>query len=431
MKNLTCTFIAILCLTVLPQVQAKPLKPQQAQKEPLVLMPLRLAESEQSLQGAMETALIEGLAKKYKVYSGEQVAKKAREIFAKESKNTAHKECDETRCLQGIAESFQSELLAVANVTKQEGGYFLALSIRNLFDNQDVYSKSLPCKGCDAFQVVEKLKELVEVPTNTPEPVVEELQAKVDLTDPETALWEEAKKGNSAEDYQAYLKQYPKGKYIALAKTKLARMKDEAKAESEKQEQQSWNDAQQSGSQDSYNAYLSLYPKGHFAALAQARIAKLKKELSDAETNQRREQLAEEAKQKREQTKIVKDAKIEKAHISTFTEYSRIILESVGEIHCQTMQIKNPDRLIVDIVSPEAVTESNISKLQKLNDQISSNDIFLKAIRVGVFKSGVIRMVIDLKMDVKQEVRILKPKAGNGYQLVLDVYSVNAEKPAI
>lgn len=167
MKNLISAIVAAVCLiSMLPQAQAKPAKPQGAQKEPLVLMPLRLAESEQSLQGAMETALIEGLAKKYKVYSGEQVAKKARVIFAKESKNTAHKECDETRCLQGIAESFQSELLAIASVTKQQGGYFLALNIRNLFDNQDVYSKSLPCKSCDAFQVVEKLKELVEVPTN-------------------------------------------------------------------------------------------------------------------------------------------------------------------------------------------------------------------------------------------------------------------------
>jgi N-acetylmuramoyl-L-alanine amidase len=103
----------------------------------------------------------------------------------------------------------------------------------------------------------------------------------------------------------------------------------------------------------------------------------------------------------------------------------------LGEIHCQTIQLNNPNRLVVDIASPEAITESNKTKLQELNSQISSNDLFLKAIRVGVFKPGVIRMVIDLKADVKQLVRNIKPKTGNGNQLVLDVYSVNADKPAI
>jgi predicted oxidoreductase len=80
----------------------------------------------------------------------------------------------------------------------------------------------------------------------------------VNLTDPETALWEEAKKGNAEEDYQAYLRQYPKGKFIALAKTKLKRLKDEARAAAVQQDQQAWNTAQQGSSPESYAAYLSL-----------------------------------------------------------------------------------------------------------------------------------------------------------------------------
>lgn len=162
--------VAILCLIVLPlQVQAKtkPAQAAQPSKERLVLMPLRLGEADQSRQAAMEVALLEGLQQKYQVFSGEQVAKKAREIFMKESKNTAHKECDETRCLQGIAEAFQAELLAIASVSKQDDGYFLALSVQNIFDNKVVYSKSMPCKGCDAYQVVDRLKELSWAGGNT------------------------------------------------------------------------------------------------------------------------------------------------------------------------------------------------------------------------------------------------------------------------
>lgn len=136
------------------------IKPTKAVKERLVLMPLRLDEEDKSLQGAMETALTEGLQLKYEVFSGEQVAQKAREIFLKESRNTAKKECDETRCMQGIAEAFQAELIATANVTKKGSGYFLALSIQNIFDNLVVYSKSLPCEKCSIFKVVSGLKEL-------------------------------------------------------------------------------------------------------------------------------------------------------------------------------------------------------------------------------------------------------------------------------
>ncbi|HEU0188448.1 MAG TPA: hypothetical protein VFQ97_00455 [Gallionella sp.] len=161
--------VAAICLTVMPlQVHAAetntPGKANviaQPAKGRLVLMPLRVAEGDKSLQGAMETALVEGLQQKYEVYSGEQVLQKAREIFLKESRSTAKKDCDETRCMQEIAEAFQAELIATANITKREDGYFLALSIQNIFDNKVIFSKSLPCRNCDAYQVVEQLKVLV------------------------------------------------------------------------------------------------------------------------------------------------------------------------------------------------------------------------------------------------------------------------------
>jgi formylglycine-generating enzyme required for sulfatase activity len=87
------------------------------------------------------------------------------------------------------------------------------------------------------------------------------------------------------------LSQYPNGKFIALAKTKLNRLK-EARAASELQDQQVWNTAQQENSQDSYVTYLSSYPQGQFATLAHARIDKIKQEAA-AEAKQKRE--AEEA----------------------------------------------------------------------------------------------------------------------------------------
>jgi hypothetical protein len=147
-------------VSIKPEIPVKITKPAKAPTERLVLMPLRVDEEDKRLLGAMETALVQGLQQNYIVFAGEQVAQKAREIFLKESRNIAKKECDETRCMQGIAEAFQAELIATANVTKQDGGYFLALSIQNIFDNKVVYSNSVPCEGCTTFQVVNKLKEL-------------------------------------------------------------------------------------------------------------------------------------------------------------------------------------------------------------------------------------------------------------------------------
>jgi len=163
-RPLNILIAAVLLLSLPLATQAEettaPAQAVKVAKERLVLMPLRVGEEDQILQGAMETALVQGLQEKYEVFSGEQVAQKAKEIFRKESKSTAKKDCDETRCMQDIAEAFQAELISTANVTKRADGYFLALSIQNIFDNKVVYSNSVPCKNCDAYQVIDKLKEL-------------------------------------------------------------------------------------------------------------------------------------------------------------------------------------------------------------------------------------------------------------------------------
>lgn len=119
--------------------------------------------------------------------------------------------------------------------------------------------------------------------------------------DNETALWNEAQKGNSREDYQAYLGQYPKGKYVALAKARLKKIDDEAAQQAKQeraataqqaaqQEQGAWDSANSNASEASYQDYLDAYPQGHFATLAQARIAKLKKEADTAAAQQQRQQ---------------------------------------------------------------------------------------------------------------------------------------------
>jgi Caspase domain len=81
--------------------------------------------------------------------------------------------------------------------------------------------------------------------------------------DSEDALWAEVQKGNSKDDYDAYLTQYPNGPHAALAMSAL------------------WTEVQKVNRKDSYNAYLMQYPKSPYAALARTRIKKMQ-EIEDA-----------------------------------------------------------------------------------------------------------------------------------------------------
>jgi outer membrane protein assembly factor BamD (BamD/ComL family) len=102
-------------------------------------------------------------------------------------------------------------------------------------------------------------------------------------SDPETALWNEVQKGNTADDYDVYLKQYPKGKYIALAKQRLQKLMDEAKQHAEAAEQNAWQSAEKTGTEAAYQEYQRVFPNGRYAALVPARLNKARSEATQKE----------------------------------------------------------------------------------------------------------------------------------------------------
>ena len=280
MRNLLSVITVFFCMMLLtaPAQAAKPGKSATTDKERLVLMPLRVGDEDNSRQAAMETALVEGLQQKFEVFSGEQVAQKARQIFLKESRTAKKKECNETRCMQDIAEAFQSELIATASVSKQDDGYFLSLNIQNIFDNKVVYSKSTPCKNCDAYKVVEKLKQISDATdsrNNTDSP-----GTLIKSNDPDAALWTEALKGNTIEDFQIYLDSFPSGIYTPFAKARIKKLQDANSAATELLHQQAWNNAQLENSEASYSRFLKSYPDSRYAKTARTRIDKLKNDVA-------------------------------------------------------------------------------------------------------------------------------------------------------
>lgn len=105
-------------------------------------------------------------------------------------------------------------------------------------------------------------------------------------------------------------------------------------------------------------------------------------------------------------------------------DYTRLTLESKKSISHNMFTISNPDRLVVDL---EEVEPGNA--LDELTRLVGSNDPYIKSVRVGRFKPGVVRLVLDLKAEVKPQIFVLKPVAEYGYRLVLDVYPAHPVDP--
>jgi N-acetylmuramoyl-L-alanine amidase len=86
--------------------------------------------------------------------------------------------------------------------------------------------------------------------------------------------------------------------------------------------------------------------------------------------------------------------------------------------------VENPDRLVVDI---EGVEFNGV--LDSLAGKVADNDPYIKLVRAGRFKPGVVRLVMELKTRVVPQVFSLAPVAEYGHRLVLDVYPQNPVDP--
>ncbi len=115
---------------------------------------------------------------------------------------------------------------------------------------------------------------------------------------------------------------------------------------------------------------------------------------------------------------------IKSARIWPAQDYTRITLESKQAIRYNLFNIKNPERLVIDLedVAINAALNEMVSK-------IGDDDPYIKSVRVGRFKPGVVRLVLDLKSEAKPQMFSLKPVGAYGHRLVLDVYPLVAIDP--
>jgi N-acetylmuramoyl-L-alanine amidase len=105
-------------------------------------------------------------------------------------------------------------------------------------------------------------------------------------------------------------------------------------------------------------------------------------------------------------------------------DYTRVTLECDQPLQYAHLLVKNPDRLVVDL---EGVEFNSV--LGSLPGKIADTDPYIKLIRAGRNRPGVVRLVIELKGEIRPQVFTLKPVGDYGHRLVLDLYPVETPDP--
>jgi N-acetylmuramoyl-L-alanine amidase len=105
-------------------------------------------------------------------------------------------------------------------------------------------------------------------------------------------------------------------------------------------------------------------------------------------------------------------------------DYTRLTIETRQPIRNSLTLVKDPERLVLDL---EDVDFSSIQ--QELAGKLNADDPYIAALRAGRYKPGVVRLVLDLKTEVKPQIFALQPVGDYGHRLVLDIYPASPPDP--
>ena len=100
-------------------------------------------------------------------------------------------------------------------------------------------------------------------------------------------------------------------------------------------------------------------------------------------------------------------------------EYTRVTLEHDAPLEFKHFMVRtaHPLRLVVDIKGLQLTRQ-----LKKMIEAVKPDDPYIAAVRIGQFQPNIVRLVMDLKTDVKPEVFSLRPYGQYKYRLVFDIY---------
>jgi N-acetylmuramoyl-L-alanine amidase len=105
-------------------------------------------------------------------------------------------------------------------------------------------------------------------------------------------------------------------------------------------------------------------------------------------------------------------------------EYTRLTIESDGQLTSTQTVMVQPPQLAVDIHGLDLTPQ-----LHELVGKVRPEDPFIADVRVTQLSRGVVRMLVDLKQTAVPQVFTLQPVAAYRNRLVIDLYPVKAVDP--
>jgi len=116
-------------------------------------------------------------------------------------------------------------------------------------------------------------------------------------------------------------------------------------------------------------------------------------------------------------------ASIEGARLWTAPDHTRLVFDIDSPVEHRVFSLAGPERLVVDFEKTRLGANFRADHL---------SDKHLKGLRHGKRKDGGLRVVLDLKQAVRPKSFLLKPNAGYGHRLVIDLYHKRGgDKPRV
>ena len=119
-------------------------------------------------------------------------------------------------------------------------------------------------------------------------------------------------------------------------------------------------------------------------------------------------------------------SRIASARLWPAQEYTRVIFESATPIEHQLVVLRDPDRARARPRAHRAIARAR----RALASRVQPADPYIAAIRVGQPAGGFLRVVLDLKAEIRPQVFALKPVAEFGHRLVHRPVSADAARSA-
>ena len=113
------------------------------------------------------------------------------------------------------------------------------------------------------------------------------------------------------------------------------------------------------------------------------------------------------------------EAQVLSTRIWPAPEYTRLTFESKEEIQYKIFSVTHPARLVLELQ-----TNDITAALAELNGKVTGEDPYIQGLRVARNRPGVVRVVLDLKTEVRPQIFTLRPVADYGHRLVLDIHPI-------